>query len=305
MNMATTDLSKIITPDLLSRVFKLRIPYTLDKSIDFNDVALQFIDGEHQFKEWQNLCSHPLKVLSTLGILDIPDLMQLLPPPESKSFPQQALGLQVLLDQAPRLLCQGIDSRWVGGYSDIISLGLLNKFNSLPRETRPYAKNRWTNELGATFGLWAIVRFWFIAPAVHSESSPAHAYARESIEEMRSEMESFTGKTDPYRDSMEEYLKDVYVFPKLINAGPPKGPNLKIEELFFWLAILMATHLIILDVYGRYPYRNGALGRDSTEEEKEWLTATDYFGSIPEDIAKKIEEDVKADRWTALFSSSL
>ncbi|RFU26061.1 hypothetical protein B7463_g10266, partial [Scytalidium lignicola] len=232
--------------------------------------------------------------------------MLFLPPPESKLFPEQALGLQLLIDQAPRLLFQGVNSRWVGGYFDIISLDLAKRFASMPDTLKAYNLNRWAGGVGATFGFWAVARFWFLAPLVYSESLATHDLADELIESTRLDIEKFAGKTDPYRSSKKELMKNVYGFPTIIKAGFPQKPDLKMEEFLFWLAMLLDLHYPIINVYDRYPYRNASLGRESTQEEKEWLDATDHFGEEGEEAAKKIRGCVgwtmdTIDRWQTLM----
>ncbi|KAF2222295.1 hypothetical protein BDZ85DRAFT_178479, partial [Elsinoe ampelina] len=83
-------------------------------------------------------------------------------------------------------------------------------------------------------------RMWFYLPLMHSEWIQDHdlfqRYGRECRGDMQGEFN--TG------EEMEEPLKQVEDF----------------EE----------KHRVIVERFGRYPYRNEVLGRESTEEEKEW-----------------------------------
>jgi hypothetical protein len=59
----------------------------------------------------------------------------------------------------------------------------------------------------------------------------------------------------------------------------------------------------IIEAFGRYPYRNGAVGRESTPTELEWIEKTGHFGEVEPEVAKRIREDVLARRWTPLGES--
>jgi uncharacterized protein (DUF924 family) len=43
------------------------------------------------------------------------------------------------------------------------------------------------------------------------------------------------------------------------------------KEMAAMLVKAGAEHLEVVEKFGRYPYRNKVLGRESTEEEKKWL----------------------------------
>ncbi|KAG8629911.1 hypothetical protein KVT40_001530 [Elsinoe batatas] len=83
-------------------------------------------------------------------------------------------------------------------------------------------------------------RMWFYLPLMHSEWIQDHdlfqQYGRECREDMQGEYN--TG------EEMEEALKQMEDF----------------EE----------RHRVIVERFGRYPYRNEVMGRESTEEEKRW-----------------------------------
>jgi len=106
-----------------------------------------------------------------MGISNIPDLMQYLLAPESRDFSEQALGLQLLLDQGPRFLLDGIDQKYTNAYFDIISLKYAKQFHALPEAIGPDGKTRWMEEAGASFGCWVVARFWFMTP-LHMPRTP-------------------------------------------------------------------------------------------------------------------------------------
>jgi uncharacterized protein (DUF924 family) len=88
-------------------------------------------------------------------------------------------------------------------------------------------------------GAWRTVparRAWFYLPLEHSEDLSVHALAL---------------------GLMRECMVDC--------AG---GPG---EEMSVGMEKFLREHTVILEKFGRYPYRNGVLGRESTQEEREWL----------------------------------
>lgn len=53
-----------------------------------------------------------MKALNPLGIDEVPNLVRFLPPLGTPEFPLQALGLQLVLDQAIRALLEGVETKW-------------------------------------------------------------------------------------------------------------------------------------------------------------------------------------------------
>jgi hypothetical protein len=122
---------------------------------------------------------------------------------------------------------------------------------------------------------------------------------RALCEESRVAVEEFTGKIDQYRATKEALDNDIYAFSRECKNFPTH-PDTTLEEYVFWFLMIFDAHPPIIKVFGRYPYRNGAAGRESTPAELEWLEKTDHFGEVALDVAKRIREDVLAGRWTPL-----
>lgn len=70
-----------------------------------------------------------------------------------------------------------------------------------------------------------------------------------------------------------EQLSDHDMAVRLLDASIEKWPHL--EEYFTWVRSFEDDHLAIIQQFGRYPHRNKAKGRMSTEAERQWLTAVD------------------------------
>ena len=240
-----------------------------------------------------------LKPLSTLGVDNVPDLMQFLPPPESQDFPGQALGLTILLDQAPRAVFTGVNSRYTYGYFDKLTQKLTRQLFALPPSKRPASMERLMAQ-GWSYEYAFVARIWLMIPLVHSEHIEDHKLQLAFGEKIRQDIEQRTENTDPYRATMEEDSKDIYGFPR-IYMDAPLEPGLQIDKFTFWLLRLTTVHPPLLRKFGRYCYRNTSLGRESTQEEIQYAKDTDNFAMLDdEDAAKKIREDVVAGRWSPL-----
>ena len=79
-------------------------------------------------------------------------------------------------------------------------------------------------------------RCWFYLPFEHSEDPGAHQSALGLLEELIRDCKGGQG-----------------------------------EELTVGMKDFLKAHTDVLDRFGRYPYRNQTLGRESTKEELEWL----------------------------------
>jgi len=232
MTSSNNDLSSLLTPELFRRVFKNRLPWPIEKPLDFKEVFTYVFrsDGGSHEEELRKIAWPTLKALSTLGVDNVPDMMQFLPPPESRDFPEQALGLQLLLDQGPRALFEGMDARYIYDYFQYVARKYAQQLLDLPSALRIDSKKRWMEELGASFDFWVMARLWLIAPVVHSEVLVDHELALSMGEDVRVEVEKFTGETDPYRAKRAESAEDIYAFGRMYLEGPPLENGVKMHQ---------------------------------------------------------------------------
>jgi uncharacterized protein (DUF924 family) len=263
-------------------MFNARIPYPRDTPIDW--LSAMRMDGSLI----RDVAIPALKHLSTIDAATMPDLMTVLPPPESPTFPEQAFGLLLLLDQAPRSLLDGVNERWQVSFFDPLALTLAKQFEALPENLRPDSKARWIDELRYDFDHWILVKLWFVAVLVHSESTADQDIAMARAEVMRKEVEAKSGKTDPYRSQMEADAKDTKAFPKRAMAGPPKELGTGMEDFMLWILNLLWVHGPIIRAFGRYPYRNGAAGRENTKGENVYMEEIGHFAEMDAETAGRI-----------------
>ena len=142
-----------------------------------------------------------------------------------------ALSIAILLDQIPRNI-----------YRD--DAGLRKVYNHYDKMSYTFARTLLSSsprvDLHPQWRNSAAHRIWFYTPLMHSEDVEAHDSMDGIIEEARKELEQ---REDC--DAAKMFL----------------GKQVESE----------VEHRSILDRFGRYPHRNGALGRVTTEEEKNFL----------------------------------
>lgn len=292
-----------MTPELLTFIFNTCLPYDRHASVDFVKFGRNIFLADDLGPGVREKVWPALVALSKTGLDRVPDLGTFLPHPNDPAFPEQCLGLQLLLDVCPRFFFRGVDGRWTNDYFCHLSERLGKVWHALPAAQRPDAWERWREHAGLDY--WICLRFWFSMPFVHSERADYQEIALGYTEETRTVIERESGQTDPWRSKREEILADLTGFPRVYRAGPPQGKDVTPASWAFWAAMLMDIHVPIIRRFNRYPYRNAITGRVSTDEEKAWIEETAHFGETSEDVAKRIVEDVKAGRWTPLGADSL
>lgn len=290
-------LRPLLSPALFHGLVDTVIPYSTKEPIDFALAGRNFFRGEKLPDMLNEQVRSFLMTLSRLGLESVPDLTTFLPPPPDPDFPRQALGLQLLLDQMPRRLCKGIDTRWTNAYFDVISLRYAQALDALPSDQRPHAWARWRG--AATLDYWVHVRTWFLTPFVHTDQAAVQERALALTEETRRQVEALTGTSDPHREQRSTTLSDIYAFPRVMEEGAPQdGANL--QAFAYWMCMLMDVHKPIVDRFGRYPYRNAFFGRKDTPEEEEWFERTGNFARPSQEVRDRLKKDIDAGVWTPL-----
>ena len=218
-------------------------------------------------------------------------------------FPEQALGLQILLDQAPRILCTDTDERWRNDYFDHLALGFAKRLRELPAGQSLEKKERWA-QVGYSFDHWTSIIILVIAPFAHAEDMECQRVQTSLTCYLRDETERYCGAVDPHFSANPGLAEsqDVGAFSRIAKTGgPEEGEHAGVQDHVFWFCWILDAHVPIIRVFGRYPYRNAAVGRVCTEEEERFLEETDRFGEMKDERAKKrIREDVEKGIWTPL-----
>lgn len=167
---------------------------------------------------------------------EIHDAVQRSPENDGAEAAWTALSLALLLDQMPRNIFRTHDGLVkVYTHYDKIAYSLITALMSTSTPiVRPDLHPQWR--------LSASHRLWFYLPLVHSEDVEAHKKYDEIIREFKKDLETVEG----YEGSK-----------KFLERATQSG----------------IEHRELIDRFGRYPHRNGALGRTSTEDEKKYMAA--------------------------------
>ncbi|KAL8776997.1 MAG: hypothetical protein Q9213_008049 [Squamulea squamosa] len=168
------------------------------------------------------------------------------PPDEGvpKNNEEAALGLVLLLDQMPRNIFRTNQSLIYTHY-DRISRAVAYAIYDAPLSiySSCFSVDTCSNYVDSP-----PYRMWFYLPLMHSEALSDHDLISEKLKEMK------RGAEKRGDDMGREYVGTLVDFEK--------------------------RHRVILDRFGRYPHRNGVMGREDTEEERKWLReGGDTFGT--------------------------
>lgn len=294
----SAELKSLLTQDFLQTFAEAIIPIGKQEQVEnFGDaISKALFTSQGNLSRFEETTVAALKIISKYGLEHIPEWMHLLPLVEDSSFPTEALGLQLVLDQGPRIFLKGVDQRWASGYFDDIAGKFALSLESLDPDLRPSSWTRWKSS--ATIEYWILLRLFYGAPLVHNEKMADLAVA--FTDETRVVIEQHFNARDPIRDQ-PEVRWDLLGFPKMLKSGPPTG-GCDTPTGGFWIQLLMDVHKPPLDRFGRYPYRNWVLGRSMSQEEEEWLEECDYFRSPPEEVLTKIHRDIAEGVWSPLGS---
>ncbi|KAI3396512.1 hypothetical protein diail_12132 [Diaporthe ilicicola] len=288
------DLHSVITPLLLRQMSRARVPWPRTHRISGRELVTEFFSDDSRFSTAAKGAWPALRALSHAhGPGAIPDMTGFLPSPEDPEFPEQAFGIHVLLDQAPRVLFKGIDGRWTSWF-DKTARKLYEYFYGLPERLRPWARDAWA---GSTFEYWACIAIEFNATMAHHESTGDQQLSAVHTEQLRRAVEGFSGHRDPIRDDSTPL--DEYSMVKLV-SHVDLHQDWSFHESAFFFFMVDDAHRPIVDRFGRYPYRNAIEGRDSTIDELEWIQKTDHFAEASPEVARRVRRDLAAGRWTPL-----
>ena len=301
-------LKAILTPDLLSRIYDIQVPARGASPQTWFDLV--FGDEAEDVVRQKLRDVGLLSVLAAISRIDIEELcsirwLHLLPSANSREFLTQSLGLHLLLDQGSRLLLKGCNIRYVYGFFDILALKLASEFDALPDALKPWSLQRWLRE-GYT---WqdALPRCVYYNTALcHAEDPMHHARGQQICERHRVDAERASGRPDPTRTNPDAHAIEAQVdaLIQLVTADviPPRYLSREsYEDFVYFDCQIVRVHKPVIDKFGRYPWRNAGLGRQSTAEELAFLDSIDGFAKVVADVARQISEDVADGRWRLLI----
>lgn len=279
------DLTTILDPSLLTKLVSLFFPWPPSDEPEAASIRdLYYSPSSNLPKSIHALCASSVfePLLDVFGETSIADLTShdlLQSPPSANSFPQQALGLALLLDAAPRL-SEGFpgQARLTHAISGPLATRLAGQLFTLPASLRPDSPERLRNinlHVGdegkgeLSYAHTALMRLWLYAPLIHSEDYADQHLASGLLESLRRDTEAHYGVRDPTRRSDRAIPGDVGALARLVKGGPPPCGGRDVHTMIYWSAMVARAHAPVVRVFGRFPDRNAVLGREDTEEEKE------------------------------------
>ena len=303
MHSSKNQIRQIITPQLCLDVYNLKFPYPKGQLPDAGELGQTLFKPSPIFMQaLYDLTYHsailPLSQLPLDTLLAV-DFTELLPDPDATNYPEQCLGMVILLDQAPRL-STGYGFRYARAFFDplCVKLGLL--FISLPIDRRPDGKQAWLSR-GYSFEDWLVRMPWFWAPLSHSDSfmTEGRQQMRELLHNMRSEVEAHYDVRDPLAAFEHGDEIDINAFQKLEGPGPPTdsyirpGSDASMADLAFWTVRLFKSQFATYDMCGHAPYWVRWGGLEWTDNDREWIEKNGSFRHDPETEA--VLEEVRKD----------
>ncbi|KAF4456391.1 hypothetical protein F53441_1461 [Fusarium austroafricanum] len=220
------------------------------------------VPREHQMrwfgsnKEFDNLCvtqfSPTLEAIRNAGVTSAQELLSIAQPRN----PLDWLSLIILLDQIPRNSYRGEKSSICFTYFDPLAQQI--SLEAIKQGIPEAPEIRWVFSH----------RVWFYMPLMHSEDISAHEQAIAAFSGIKEDIWSLLEGTGGADESERKAREVVQACPETAKAVGET--HLQFEE----------KHKVIIEKFGRYPHRNKALGREMTQEEKEFLeNGGDTFGS--------------------------
>ncbi|KAL6867006.1 DUF924 domain-containing protein [Trichoderma novae-zelandiae] len=209
-----------------------------------------------------------LNAIRSRGITSGHDIIYALQPADAHDW----LSLVLLLDQIPRNCFRGDASAAVFTHWDPMArdVALAAIQRGIP--------DRWP-EIRWRFAC----RAWFYVPLMHSEDVELHELAVDEYRLLARDVESLLtcsgtngegegeGEDEDEADVDDEYRSAAQ---KVVQANPDAAREYAQLHLGF-----EERHWAIVKRFGRYPHRNRVLGREATDEEREYLeNGGDTFG---------------------------
>lgn len=213
---------------------------------------------------------------------------------EAMSAPDRNIAIILTLDQGARYLCKGVGSRYAYEFFLQVPVHAI-KFIT----TRGMARLSDWEAAGVEKNQAIIRALVMLGTLVHSEDPENHEIHLRRVGDLRGEYEQITRTQDPYRNNFEDDLKDVDLYGRMHDEGPPQSRNM--SDVVYWMMRYYRGHVAYLRHFGRNPFQNVARGRKDTEEELEWLRGVGVTRSEDDEKAREaIREDIDNGRWRPL-----
>ena len=308
-------LRAILTPQLLLNVYRLKFPWAKGELPSGAKVgAYHFTPNSDYRQSFYDLIFHqaliPISRLPLSELLKL-DLTQSLPTPNTTDYPEQALGLVLILDQGTRGLASGYGARYTPSFFDHICLKLAEQLVALPTHLRPDRKEAWLAR-GYSFDDYVVRTLWVWGPLVHSDDFMVRG--RQAVKDwchtVRAEIEAHSGMKDPFAPLEAQDDLDVNLFANMFVEGPPsksfsdQTKEATMTDYGFWYIRIINSHFVLTDTCGHYPFWVRPRGLEWTEKDREVLEKEPRYMAIEyagEETMKLIRQDYLDGVWRPLM----
>ena len=304
------ELRKILTPEILLAVYRVKYPYEkrqLPSGAVVGKAHFRPLYGQKLYDLIYHDVLLPMSNMPLESLLKV-DMTEYLPNPDASDYPEQNLGLITLLDQT-RILTTGYGFRYTRAFFDPVCEKLARQLASLPADVRPDGKNAWLSR-GYSFDDWLIRTLWFWAPLIHSDEFMVRdrQTLKDWLHTMRDEVEAHAGVSDPFAPLEAEDDVDINAFQRIEADGPPEKSYLSpkdkatIADYSFWWIRILNSHFAITDMCGHYPYWIRWKGFEWTGEDKEFMEQTNNYRYDPktEPVLQEVRKDVLNEYWNRM-----
>lgn len=326
MALATENqIRTLLNPGLLRAVYDHKFPWPKQQTPP-GAVTGRFHFGPSAtwMTEFKDLIWEPaLRPLSRIPLADIVALdlpAILLPSATEPEYPELALGLITLLDQARLLLGEGYNIRYMRGFFDPVAEKIARQLilpYSTENTTQPDHLQAWLSR-GYNVDDWLARVLWFWGPLVHSDSFMVEnrAVLKAFLHDMRAQVENHCGYADPFKELEAQDDVDLTLFSRMFIEQPPlttyepssrdrdeaEVPGATMSDYAFWWIRILNAHFAITDKCGHYPFWLRAIGGqwDQNDEEYMALPGSQLFAAGDEATLRDIRNDVSIGAWRSL-----
>lgn len=285
-----------LTPQLLDTLFDLRYPWAKARTVDLELVVQWQGPLPNEIEKalfeltWTTVCK-----LTTLKSTARPELVEaclaVIGRPADSTFLPRAVALVMLLDQCPRMFhSQSTNARWVSDFFDPLAQNIVSHL----LDYEEILRHELWSAVGYDFEAYMVITSLLLSAADHSESLERHEILRQIQKHRRAALGEASGHSDPFAERLDE--NDPLAFPRFMRSEKPHIRNVY-DFLYLRMAII-DIHYPIIAKFGRYPWRNGNIGRLSTQQELQFLEDSDHFGDLDQDVKAQIDADIAAERCT-------
>ena len=295
----------IFSDKLCEYAQSILFPWELDRPLNADQVGRTLFSHKSPTSEWDvPEVKAALMKLAELGIEKIRDNIDEFPEYVRAASvdngdlpaPDRNLGIILTLDHGARYLCTGANSRYAYEFFQPIPVHTIKSITS-----QGIAKlSEW--EAAGVDKHQAIIRaLTMLGCLVHSEDPEDHELHLHYVEGLRKEFERLTHTQDLYRQSFAQDIKDINLYGRMLEEGPPQGKVVHMYDVVYWMMRYYTSHVAYLRHFGRSPFRNIAVGRKDTEEEVQWLQELGLDRTKEDEEARDmIREDIENRRWRPL-----